>query len=789
MAKKNTAIITKLLPLLYFALLTFILFHQYFLKGKIPVPGDILLGHYYPWKDQVWENLTAGFPVKNFILFDGIRQTLPWRLFAIDQIKAGQLPLWNPYILSGTPLLANLQVAILYPLNLLFFIFSKYDAWTIYVILQPFLGSLFAYVFLRSIYTSKTGSLLGGTCFGFSLIMLNHLEFGIDGHTALWLPLALAGINKINKEGKIRWGLVLMLSIVMTLLGGYPPPAIYNLLIISAYVIFKCRPIFSKKTLLIFGFGLLAFGLCAVQIIPAVELARKVIRDESQFGTLSSEVYFFPWENLIMFIASDFFGHPSTNNFFSKIYYTDNPSIGIIGFIFVIYSLFIIRKSKEVKFWWLVVMIPLLLMFSTPLGKALRLIKNPFISMVTPIRMIWVVSAGLSILAGIGVDVLININKKIKSIFKLLLPVFLTAELFIIAWVLSFIIPPEGKNIIAQRNLILPTLFLMISFLTITFILIFPKSIKLLLICLVFLSGVELVRQGIKYNPFIKKELVFPAIEIFQDIPDLNYSRSLVTHAELLPVNSNLPYLIPMIDGYASISDGRYGQMVKLANSTYPVEKIEGYPRIVFQTGYQSQIIDLLGVKYIYSLDDLKNEKLKIKKQIGQTRIYENIQVLPKIFPVNDYLIGTSDIDIANKMLTTDLTKTVVLEEKPKLTYDDKLPNNIKYEMVSYSVNGMLIKSSAVNSFLMLINDAYDVGWKANINNVPTKVLRANFDLRAIEVPKGDSIIKIFYSPKSFWRGIFLSLISLLILFIICLRNYLFSKNQTNVIIRKYDNK
>lgn len=765
MEKKIAAIIRKLFPVLYFAFLTFILFHQYFLRSKVPIPGDILLGHYYPWKDQVWDNLTAGYPVKNFILFDGIRQTLPWRIFAIEQIRQGQLPLWNPYILSGTPLLANLQVAVLYPFNFLFFIFSKYDAWTIYVILQPFLGSLFAYLFLRSINISKIGSLLGGTCFGFSLIMLNHLEFGIDGHTALWLPLALASINKINIGQKLRWGLVLTFSVVMTLLGGYPPPAIYNLLIISAYVLLKYRSFLSKKTLFIIGFGLLAFGLCAIQIIPAVELAKKVVRNESQFGILSSEVYFFPWENLVMFIAPDFFGHPSTNNFFSKIYYTDNPSIGVVGFIFVIYSLFILGKSKEVKFWWLVVIIPLLLMLPTPLGKALRLIKNPFISMVTPIRMIWTVSAGLSFLAGIGLDVLININKSKKNIFKLLLPVFIIIELFIVVWVLSFILPPEGKNFISQRNLFLPTLLLSTSFLIIVSMLFFPKFKKIMLILLIFLSGAELVRQGVKYNPFIDSKLVFPSVEIFKEIPDINFSRSMVTHTELLPANSNLPYLISMIDGYASISDGRYGQMVKLANSTYPVEKIESYPRIVFQTGYHSQIIDLLGVKYIYSLEDLKSDKLKLKKQIGKTRIYENINVLPKIFPVNDYLIGISDIDIANKMLTVDLAKTVILEEKPKLIHENKPPNKIKYEIINYNVNGILIKSNADKPYLMLVNDAYDTGWKAEINSVSTKILRANFDLRAIEVPEGDNIIKIFYSPKSFWLGLYITVISTVVCF------------------------
>lgn len=52
---------------------------------------------------------------------DAIRQIYPWKELAVSMIKEGQLPLWNPYAFSGTPLLANIQTAVFYPLNILFF--------------------------------------------------------------------------------------------------------------------------------------------------------------------------------------------------------------------------------------------------------------------------------------------------------------------------------------------------------------------------------------------------------------------------------------------------------------------------------------------------------------------------------------------------------------------------------------------------------------------------------------------------------------------------------------------
>lgn len=115
MGEKTKKVIKFLFPVFFFLLLGIVLFWPYFTKGLVPIPADILIGHYHPWKDEVWDGRIAGYPIKNFQLFDGILQTLPWRLLAIESFKAGNLPLWNPYVICGMPLLANLQVAILYP--------------------------------------------------------------------------------------------------------------------------------------------------------------------------------------------------------------------------------------------------------------------------------------------------------------------------------------------------------------------------------------------------------------------------------------------------------------------------------------------------------------------------------------------------------------------------------------------------------------------------------------------------------------------------------------------------
>ncbi|MBT4002928.1 MAG: hypothetical protein HOF10_06390, partial [Chloroflexi bacterium] len=52
-------------------------------------------------------------------------QFVPWWTQAWQTLKLGQLPLWNPLVGMGVPLLANYQSALLYPPTWLYFLFAE----------------------------------------------------------------------------------------------------------------------------------------------------------------------------------------------------------------------------------------------------------------------------------------------------------------------------------------------------------------------------------------------------------------------------------------------------------------------------------------------------------------------------------------------------------------------------------------------------------------------------------------------------------------------------------------
>ncbi|MEZ4636937.1 MAG: hypothetical protein R2856_18610 [Caldilineaceae bacterium] len=80
-------LLTHLFAALLLAVFVMALFARLLFTDRVLAGGDILL-YFYPYRD-----------------------------FAAAALREGRIPLWNPYIFSGAPFLANPQAAVLYPLH------------------------------------------------------------------------------------------------------------------------------------------------------------------------------------------------------------------------------------------------------------------------------------------------------------------------------------------------------------------------------------------------------------------------------------------------------------------------------------------------------------------------------------------------------------------------------------------------------------------------------------------------------------------------------------------------
>ena len=131
----------------------------------------------------------AGFArPANELAFDVAYQFVPWRHFAWESLRRGELPLWNPYSLAGTPFVATMQSAVFFPINLLLTAapFVRTFAWS--ALLRLWIAGFSTYLLARFYGVSVAGALIAG------------LSFMLCGYMIVWLGHPLVG-GYFNLEG------------------------------------------------------------------------------------------------------------------------------------------------------------------------------------------------------------------------------------------------------------------------------------------------------------------------------------------------------------------------------------------------------------------------------------------------------------------------------------------------------------------------------------------------------------------------------------------------------------
>src|SRR3989442_1620730 len=128
--------------------------------GKIPFPADFVFD-FPPFAKAA----PAGPPTPHTNIGDLITSFYPYRTFAARAVREGTLPLWNPYMLSGAPFVANTQSALFYPFNFLYYVLPLPVAWSIGFIVRRVLAAFFTALLVRKIGGTPVGETIAGLVF------------------------------------------------------------------------------------------------------------------------------------------------------------------------------------------------------------------------------------------------------------------------------------------------------------------------------------------------------------------------------------------------------------------------------------------------------------------------------------------------------------------------------------------------------------------------------------------------------------------------------------------------
>jgi hypothetical protein len=259
---------------------------------------------------------------------DNLQQNYPLRVLVGSMLRHGQLPFWNQYIFSGTPLMADFNAGAFYPLMGLFVVLPDRAAW---IATEAILFSAIAigmYVFLRALRLTTVACLLGAATFAFAgpvLSQVNHVDM-TEGYVAI--PWMLLAVLHIVRDGRWRWSILLGIAFATVILAGAPEAMLDEAILVIAFAAVSAgrdpqrwwRVLTRCATA-----AALALTLAAIQWLPGLEAIRNSQRGSGVFAAAGSYPTPFSILALVPYLDGGY-GHLREAQFFSQY---NLPEVGI----------------------------------------------------------------------------------------------------------------------------------------------------------------------------------------------------------------------------------------------------------------------------------------------------------------------------------------------------------------------------------------------------------------------------------------------------------------------------
>lgn len=411
----------------------------------------------------------------------------PYRDYAAAALRAGEIPLWNPYIFGGAPFLANPQAAVLYPLHwpLSWLPVTKQIYWS--AALHAWILALGGYALMRRLGNGwlagvVTGLVLAGS--GFYGGMLGHIN---QMNGAAWLPwlmwavIADDGPQTADRavrssQRPIRIGLF-ALFVALSLLAGHTQTAYINLFGVGVMIVglgirdwrlgtrANLQSLISN--LIVYGFGtLLALLLCAAQLLPTLELSELGLRGS---GLSYQEVTSFSLRPLLLpWTLLPSYGLRDLSVVFDTLGYTEfMASVGTVGLLLAGLGLWKGRGSNawNRRVWWMGVGFAGLGLFLAlgrwnPAYYPLYKFVPGFDLFRTPARWMMLYTLGVAVLAGMGMETIgdwrfvirSSAVRRLPSAVAYLVILFLSTDLLLAALSLPHTHPTAPQAVYDVRT-------------------------------------------------------------------------------------------------------------------------------------------------------------------------------------------------------------------------------------------------------------------------------------------------------------------------------------------------
>lgn len=754
-----------------------------------------------------WDEIANGFL---FCFLDINKYFYPYRLFLVQSIKSGILPLWNPFIYMGYPFLATFQTGLFYPITLIYFFLPFDIAFNLYIILHCFMALVFMYVFLRDIKLGVSASVFGAFCFAFSGYLNSILHMLSSLSSFVWLPLLAMYLRRLFYHSNMASGKLFNFSISVflftaMLLGGEPSIFAWTSFFVFLYilienVIYKRDIVgFIKNIAAFFAVLFFALMLSAVTLLPFLELVQYSIRSHG-LSFFEASYWSFSFPRLITLAIPYFFNLSSMA--FVNTEWVKNPYLGIIPIMFALFAGLLLIKKKNMQLLLLGLFASIILALGKFTPLYLLLFNTvPFFSLNRyPVKVLFMATFLCSVLAALGFDAMLSFDEaqnKTKTrillwssalgaglfaaaiffSYKIQLFADLCRSLFVVE-IKQFI--PKGLYLaIAARNISnIEILGVMIIFICALLLFAINKRITKWaaitgIIILLFFDLFTANRNtllAIKSSDYHKESKNIKMLISDKDLfrvftsPGMetrymyeyesefkDYPKTLLSIRDRITPNQNMIYKISHVLAYESIKSNDQEELIAKINK---LDSLDGI-----------KILNLMNVKYLVSPYRLKLEGyslISITKEAarkGEIYIYENNNVLPRAMVIPKCKVLGKD-EMLKFIVSSKFNpkKEILVEKLISAETGRYSPASIG----SYGINQVRIKARGPG--FLLLSDYYYPGWKVFVDGREKCLIKADYLFRAVQIGEGEHNIEFAYRPLSFIIGLGLSCITFVFL-------------------------
>jgi hypothetical protein len=717
----------------------------------------------------------------------------PASWFVRQSLRAGELPVWNPYQGLGFPILGDPLYGIFYPPNWLLLLVP--DGWvahgvTALAFAHMAWGGLGVYVLARRLRAAPIAALVSGLAWSLSGYITAQWTAGLLLHAGAWIPWTAVGhlvlLDSLRAGGRRRALVKAALPTAFALLMGEVFLAVMGVGLATGLLALvqigerrdhpevpRLRPRWLAMHALAVA---LAVVLAAVDILPARAVMAGSPR-ASAMALSDAETSSLHPLRVLEFVAPGSMGDV----------YGDYPAARIVGeprldglpLSYSVYlgasvlglALMALRRRGLVLGLAGLTTLALLTAFGRhlPVHAVIRRLVPPLAYMRSPEKYTTLVVVGVAILAGLGAHRVLFEDKQPWRRTAILL-----AALVVLAATAPFLFPYpwSGFMFVGLRHGIVAVLALLgVQALA-------ARGSRLAAPMLVALVVLDLATSTWGLQTFVPRALasVTPASATW-------IKADHGAHVEPPRIYRSLS-LDTVLNRRAAVTNAADGELRLLATLTpntanvWGVATLPGYDAAVPQrlndlweegrgnSARRLSVLRLFGADYVVLPDrgdgsgTIAGVEPFADPLLG-ARLYRVKDSLPTVF-----VVGRGEGVSDHEGMARILDPTVVAGEMALLPtgtapLDGETGRAGDCTMLDYGARRLKARCRVTREALAVFVEQYDPGWRADIDGKPAEVLRANLIMRAVRLPVGEHVITLEYHAPGFTAGLVVSLFGL----------------------------